>query len=245
MELDGRAIIASELAGLYRWRKHKIVYNFDPTLAEELVAQAENMTEDDTIPTDILLNPLYPCVFIQTDKPLDGETVPFRFLTWIEEDANSHVRKFRVQVFSDDMENTNSFTIELTQPTLYGCIYDTLKTTAKYEQKKVYRPRQTGQPIKDKFREIDMQDVGVVIGHTLRRARMETEQAGRDHASEESGAPKQGSHKRPHTRRGHWHHYWIGSKSEPTQRKLILKWTHPMLIGKPVDNVVTIIPVKE
>lgn len=44
---------------------------------------------------------------------------------------------------------------------------------------------------------------------------------------------------------GHWHHYWTGSKSEPEQRKLILKWTHPMLIGGYTDNVVTMFPVKE
>lgn len=211
LEKDGRARLASELTGLYIWQKHKVIYNFDHTLAKELVAQADAITEDDKIPTEILLRPPYPCVYIQTDKPISGNSLPLKFMAWIEEDANSHVREFRVQPFSDDMEHTKAFMLELTKPTVYDCIYDTVATTAKYhtfakfqlnnihidesvrvvlramqlylyvcsdqadirensKQKGIYRPRQPGQPIKDKFREIDMKDVGVVIGHTLRRA---------------------------------------------------------------------------
>ena len=204
-------------------------------------------------------------------------------MAWIEEDANSHVREFRVQPFADDMEHTKTFMLELTKPTVYDCIYDTVATTAKYhtfakfqlnniridesvravlramqmylyvcsdqadirenpKQKGIYRPRQPGQPIKDKFREIDMKDVGVVIGHTLRRAEQESSAPQSNPSADET---KQGSHKRPHTRRGHWHHYWTGPKSAPEQRKLILKWTHPMLVGGYTDNVVTMFPVKE
>lgn len=283
LEKDGRARLASELTGLYIWRKHKVIYNFDHTLAQELVAQADAIAEDDKIPTEILLRPPYPCVYIQTDKPLAGDSLPLKFMAWIEEDANSHVREFRVQPFADNMEHTKTFMLELTKPTVYECIYDTVATTARYnsfakfqlnniridesvravlramqlylyvcsdqadirenpKQKGIYRPRQPGQPIKDKFREIDMKDVGVVIGHTLRRAEQESSAPQSNPSADEA---KQGSHKRPHTRRGHWHHYWTGSKSEPEQRKLILKWTHPMLIGGYTDNVVTMFPVKE
>lgn len=283
LEKDGRARLASELTGLYIWRKHKVIYNFDHTLAQELVDQADAITEDDKIPTEILLRPPYPCVYIQTDKPISGNSLPLKFMAWIEEDANSHVREFRVQPFADDMEHTKAFMLELTKPTVYDCIYDTVATTSKYHsfarfqlnnicidesvravlramqlylyicsdqadvrdnlaQKKIYRPRAKGQPIKDKFREINMKDVGVVIGHTLRRAEQESSAPQSNPSADES---KQGSHKRPHTRRGHWHHYWTGPKSEPEQRKLILKWTHPMLIGGYTDNVVTMFPVKE
>ena len=35
---------------------------------------------------------------------------------------------------------------------------------------------------------------------------------------------------RPHIRRGHWHHYWIGPRTG--ERKLILKWLHPLIVGK-------------
>ena len=49
-----------------------------------------------------------------------------------------------------------------------------------------------------------------------------------------------GSPKRPHTRRGHWHHYWKGERGS-SHRKLILKWLAPIFIkGYDVnDNVVT------
>lgn len=40
----------------------------------------------------------------------------------------------------------------------------------------------------------------------------------------------------PHVRRGHYHHYWAGSKKEKT-RKLILRWVSPMFIGMKSDEV--------
>ena len=43
---------------------------------------------------------------------------------------------------------------------------------------------------------------------------------------------------RPHTRRGHWHHYWTGTKDN---RKLILKWTAPIFVGGSSDNIITTI----
>ncbi len=32
----------------------------------------------------------------------------------------------------------------------------------------------------------------------------------------------------PHVRRAHWHHYWRGPR---TNRELIVKWLHPILVG--------------
>ena len=63
LEKDGRARLVSELTGLYIWRKHKVIYNFDHTLAQELVSQADATTEEDKLPTEILLRPPYPCVY--------------------------------------------------------------------------------------------------------------------------------------------------------------------------------------
>lgn len=36
---------------------------------------------------------------------------------------------------------------------------------------------------------------------------------------------------RPHMRRGHWHHYWVGSRDNDEERKLILKWVAPIMIN--------------
>lgn len=55
-----------------------------------------------------------------------------------------------------------------------------------------------------------------------------------------------GSAKRPHARRGHWHHYWIGPKDKPQERKLILRWVAPTMIHAGKSNDITkIIKIKD
>lgn len=39
----------------------------------------------------------------------------------------------------------------------------------------------------------------------------------------------QGGTKRPHMRRAHWHHYWTGPRDG--ERKLVLKWIAPTMVG--------------
>jgi hypothetical protein len=41
--------------------------------------------------------------------------------------------------------------------------------------------------------------------------------------------PHQGGTVRPHIRRAHWHHYWVGPKDGP--RELVLKWIPPLIIA--------------
>ncbi len=36
----------------------------------------------------------------------------------------------------------------------------------------------------------------------------------------------------PHLRKAHWHHYWTGPKSDPDQRKLVVRWIHPVFVGQ-------------
>ena len=68
----------------------------------------------------------------------------------------------------------------------------------------------------------------------------------REYESYDSKSTETGSKKRPHSRRGHWHHYWIGSKSNPDDRKLIVKWVAPTIIHKDNDNnTTTIVDVKD
>ena len=61
-------------------------------------------------------------------------------------------------------------------------------------------------------------DVGVRLGAALRAAYQQQE------IGSESG---QGSGKRPHIRRAHWHTYWIGSGDEKTAT---LKWLPPIAV---------------
>lgn len=64
-------------------------------------------------------------------------------------------------------------------------------------------------------------DIGVRIGASIRRAAQYNSPA---RVSE----PGTGSPKRPHSRRGHWHHYWTGPHTG--KRELVLKWTPPTFI---------------
>lgn len=78
-------------------------------------------------------------------------------------------------------------------------------------------------------------DVGIRVGAALRKAARSE-----PHRSEGVGT---GTAKRPHSRRGHWHHYWTGPMDR--DRKLVLKWTAPTIIHPDAaqgDNIL-IVPV--
>lgn len=84
-------------------------------------------------------------------------------------------------------------------------------------------------------------DVGYHIGQTIRRPRTAPIPYPGDADSKGGGWTV-----RPHSRRGHWHHYWTGSKSEPESRKLILKWTHPTFVhADDKDDKPTVYKVKQ
>lgn len=92
------------------------------------------------------------------------------------------------------------------------------------EQKKIYRPRSSGASIKDAQREIKKYDVGYRIGAAI-VAHQTKKATDAEDVRERSGtsAPKSA-----HVRRGHYHHFWTGPRSD---RKLILKWVNPSFIN--------------
>ncbi len=52
-------------------------------------------------------------------------------------------------------------------------------------------------------------------------------------------AASEGAAKRPHIRRAHWHHFWQGPKSQPENRKLIVKWLPPIPVGfEDIDELI-------
>lgn len=99
--------------------------------------------------------------------------------------------------------------------------------TAKKEEKTIHL-------IKDKASEVKEFSVGLRIGNAIRKY-------GKTLQGKSTGA---GSTKRPHSRRGHWHHYWTGPMSG--ERKLVLQWTAPTFIHPEAsgDDDVIILPVK-
>ena len=73
--------------------------------------------------------------------------------------------------------------------------------------------------------------VGYTIGEALNRLRERV-------ATGSSGTR---SNPRPHIRRAHWHSYWVGPRSRPERRKLVVRWLHPIIVaGSQKDIIPTI-----
>lgn len=261
---------AAELTACALWRKHKIIYQFDQDLALELAAQADSFDESSDLPVDAILHPPYPCIYIKcpgiVSEDSDG------FFAFIEFDINRSVHEIRFSEMALDMMHTRPIVIDLSSQILGQCIAATVEEAARHSQSpmailsakqilpalralniylyvcssgadiepnpshaQVLRKSST---VRDKYREIDVQDVGVRIGQALRRYRVGNTNTGESKNVGERRSP------RPHTRRGHWHHYWTGSKSE---RTLVLKWVHPVAVAiQATDEDVnpTVIPIK-
>ena len=82
---------------------------------------------------------------------------------------------------------------------------------------------------KDTYGEIRKWDVGYRIGKIIRNSKSDQQAEPTERNNSKS------SMKRPHTRRGHFHHFWVGSKSDGS-RKLVLKWVAPMFINMQYDD---------
>lgn len=98
--------------------------------------------------------------------------------------------------------------------------------TENSDTKKTYKTINT-ERIKDKFSEIRKWDVGYKV------AKMLQNQCSDKSSSSNSSSSNLSSRKRPHTRRAHFHHYWVGKKGE---QKLEVRWVHAAFINADKDN---------
>lgn len=114
----------------------------------------------------------------------------------------------------------------LLQLVLYICA-ENADVSENPEQRKITRKPSAGMPPKDVFREIRKWDVGVKIGKMIRQQKY--------YGSGASG--HSGASRRPHVRRGHYHHFWVGSEKDGT-RRLILRWIAPTFVNGSADDVV-------
>lgn len=83
-----------------------------------------------------------------------------------------------------------------------------------------YKPKKKKISISDIISEIQTFDVGYRIGAALKRYVQQSE----------SASIGSGKKKIPHTRRGHWHHYWTGPRNSDN-RKLIVHWIPPIAVN--------------
>ena len=111
---------------------------------------------------------------------------------------------------------------EMLQLVLYICA-DNADVVQPYGNKQTYRKPSSG-VVKDKYREVRQWDTGYYVGSALRKER--------GGSCSEEKRPNQGGTKRPHMRRGHWHHYWRGKDG---QKELVLHWVLPIFVNGPDD----------
>ena len=145
-----------------------------------------------------------------------------------------HTNKYEID---DAKDYARDLCCKLLQLVLYVCS----KNKEMIEdpvQKKITRQPKSFQFIKDKYREVQRWNFGEKSGDFIRKfykthdfeeevkKKNETNITNNPKRSKTNGTPK-----RPHLRKAHWHHYWIGSDNKEN-RTLELKWMAPMFIHK-------------
>lgn len=224
----------SFIFSLAKWRSSKEIYRIDRTLFDELSDTAENTS----IPAEIVEHMPYDCVYIQipewnTDigKEIDGVLIvrpdfaklgddDSLLFTWLYDDEylTAQIKK------KDGVYRNNSEThLRLQDETLsvlqYLCAVNADILPAP-SQKTVYRRDSV---VKDKYHEIRQWDVGIRVGSALHAAGSQR----KGNSEPLTARAGSGSAKRPHIRRAHWHHYWIGPRNGPAGRELTVKWITP------------------
>jgi hypothetical protein len=101
--------------------------------------------------------------------------------------------------------------------------------------KNTYRPRAEGAPIKNKWSEVKIDDVGIVYGKAFSKQLKEIQKQESETSEDDQKEHKHRKSPSPHFRSAHWHRFWVGKGR--TECKV--KWVEPMFIGaKQSKNVV-------
>lgn len=268
--IEEAAAGAAELVACWSWRKNKVIYRFDNDLANILNEQVKEMGELDILPTELLIHLPYPCIYVQTHifDGLDGfwawieydvneQHLEFR-VQWVNMEKTHSLpyslhllpgktlQECILDTFTFAAKHSGAEIIPQAAqkddaapilPALQLVLY-LLSQNAEVDEvvpMTIKKEKDRYQIIHDKAGEVRELSVGVRIGAAIRKYNRAVETTGRK-------VQKPGTTKRPHSRRGHWHHYWTGPQGN---RKLILKWTAPTFIhmdAKSEDDVV-IFPV--
>lgn len=98
--------------------------------------------------------------------------------------------------------------------------------------KTTYRPRKPGEPVRDKFSEIQIRDVGIRYGKDFRKTIQEMKEK---KPAENKKSNKPVHSVRPHFHCAHWHYHRIGKG----RKELKLMWHEPTFVMGNVKNAET------
>lgn len=250
MERTQASVMASELTACWMWRQERVMYCFDPSLAEVLAGQAMESDDTDVLPAELLLHPPHPIVYIKTPgllERVDG------FFYWVDYDITRKGAALRVQWVWEDMSHSFGQAMHIFPgATLRECAWDTIKASrenlgepAVAELKPVVEMAgpllsalQLALYLAAENSEVaEVPSAAAAPNPEAREKVVGLMDWGREVRTYRVGArigalirraKREESGKRLHSRRGHWHHYWTGPRDG--ERKLILKWTAPTFI---------------
>ncbi len=260
----------ARLAAIGTWRVTQGVYRFDPAVYESI--RETPLTGD--LPCDALYRLPEWCIYIETPETTHaGFGRIYGAFVHLEWDANTQRHELRLLIDSDEsltplvlhlgqwsitealerfgreaasqmgsqhikptggqIENLRTIVEPIISLTLYLC-----SEGADFGGERPQRPR----PKKTKkgWRMFPPNkprtwDVAVRLGAAMRRYRQQ----------HETGQTVDHKGPRPHVRRAHWHSFWTGSKSDPEQRRIIVKWMPPIPVNIDDSELPTTIrPVK-
>ncbi len=85
-------------------------------------------------------------------------------------------------------------------------------------------------------------ECGYRIGAIIRKAKQQREEELRKQRED----PAVHASPIPHLRRAHWHRFWIGKRAsvidaQPTERQLIVKWLHPIIVNAERGSIVPVL----
>lgn len=269
------ALVCAELTACWIWRQNKIIYTFDADLAESLAAQAYDMQDTDVLPAELLMHLPYPCIYIKAPGLLEhtdgfwawmdfdtNREGPELRIQWVFDGMDASFAQVLHIIpggtISDCFLDTIQTTLEhFSEPVDVSKPADSCRTILTAIQLLLYilsdnadvedappdisvaksrKQSSIRHIVQDKASEVQAKNVGIRIGAAFRRSKQ---------GQSSGNSIGTGSTKRPHMRRGHWHHYWAGPKDG--DRKLVLRWTAPTMIHSEIgvgDNV-TVYPVKK
>lgn len=267
-------VLCAELTACYVWRQNKIIYAYDPAMAALLAEQAEEISDHDVLPAALLLHLPYPCIYIKAPGILehtDGfwawidydakRNAPELRIQWVLNDLRHSFPQVMHIIPGGTIEDCFLDTVRATEeyktaPVDISRPADSSRIILKAIQLILYlvadnaeiedepapvrvadSKKKNPRIVQDKASEVKAKSVGIRIGNAIRREQFR--------ASAGAKVPATGNTKRPHMRRGHWHHYWTGPKNG--DRILKLKWTAPTMIHADAgsDDNVVVYPVKK
>lgn len=259
------------IAALAKWRLSKQIFEIDEELCDILM---ETDKLDEELPNEVVNRLIYDCFYvtlpdgyinIKSIKNASGEyndlkdmTIDGFFYQIIGKSiiivimfSSGHTQSLGFDVKEDlslqemieSHMTANSDVYKIINFFVQIVLYlsaDNADIEENKVQKEIYKPP-VRHKVKDSFSELRKWDVGFRYGKAIKKAR-QIEKKNQSVSSEHH----EGSHarKRTHVRKGHYHHFWRGSK-QTGDRELILKWISPVVINAEFENVATIRKVKK